>query len=163
MSAEKYRRARGAKPANKQTLGAYHQFPCGCAGVLPISRTANKFVFCSNDFSHRHHGSGFGCRVRQILYGSRRDALRGGYTPIAPNTPHEVIRRLMDKETCELCGEPLVWGFKRGQTPHLHHNHVTGEIHGFVHARCNIWAMEKEIRRLKKIIQVLLLSENHQP
>jgi hypothetical protein len=56
---------------------------------------------------------------------------------------------MMEEPNCERCGEALKWEFGVGKTPHLHHNHETGEIYGFTHPVCNPQAMEQEIERLR--------------
>jgi hypothetical protein len=69
------------------------------------------------------------------------------------DTPHAEIRKLMEEPNCERCGEPLSWEFGAGKTPHLHHNHITGEIYGFTHPVCNAEALEKEIDRLRELLK----------
>jgi hypothetical protein len=61
----------------------------------------------------------------------------------------------MDKKLCWRCKQPLEWAFTVGKTPHLHHNHKTGEIYGFTHPRCNPNALEHEIDELKQRIAEL--------
>jgi hypothetical protein len=68
-------------------------------------------------------------------------------------TPHSVIRAMMEEPNCVLCSLPLTWEFGMGKTPHLHHNHVTGEIYGFTHARCNAHDLMREIDRLRDQIK----------
>lgn len=136
---------RGMKPRNYQKPGSTHTFPCGCSGVLP-ERPED-----ANKFATRATGTGaFGCRAASIIYGSQASARRDGNKPIPLDTPHSVIRKLMNEPNCERCGEPLVWNFAPGKkAPHLHHNHDTGEIYGFTHPVCNPRALEREIARLR--------------
>lgn len=140
--------AKGSPPENYQNQGQAHTFGvCGCSGILPIESQSNKFA--------KGSGGGFGCRVSHILCASRNDARKRQYSPINPNIPHAAIRRLMDEPNCERCGEPLKWEFGVGKTPHLHHNHETGEPIGFTHPVCNPRAMENEIDRLRAEIKRL--------
>lgn len=139
------RRLTRAKKLNRQMPGGYHIFPCGCEGILPEWGKDNAFA--------RFQSNAFGCRVSRILQGSVNDARRRNYTPVDRSTPHAIIRKLMEKPECERCGEPLVWEISPGKTPHLHHNHFTGEMYGFTHAHCNPAAMEKEINRLKRELE----------
>jgi hypothetical protein len=67
---------------------------------------------------------------------------------------------MMAEPNCERCGEPLVWEFGLGKTPHLHHNHETGEPIGFTHPVCNPRAMEDEIDRLKAVVKKLKSRES---
>src|SRR5271156_3516059 len=137
----------GCTKRRRQTPGQRHEFPCGCSGTLPEKRgQSNQFAVASR------HGS-WSCRVLSILNSSQKLARDFGYAPIDPNTSHSVIRKLMEEPNCERCQQPLSWELGAGKTPHLHHDHESGEIFGFTHPRCNPQAMEIEIERLK--------NENH--
>jgi hypothetical protein len=129
----------GHEPLNVQTPGAMHTFPCGCSGVLPEQRGQ------SNQLA-RWVSKTWGCRVQTILAQNNILAQQHGYTPI---DPHSVIRKLMEEPNCVCCGEPLAWEFGYGKTPHLDHDHETGEIRGFAHARCNPRALELTNERLR--------------
>jgi hypothetical protein len=143
----RYNQKRGNhQPRNFQRLGHTHTFPCGCSGRLP------KVLGQSNKFAFSLGRSGYRCRVASIINGSRASAAKYGFTSIALDTPHIVIRKMMDDPICERCGEPLTWEIGFGKTPHLHHNHETGEIYGFTHPVCNPQALEREIERLKKLL-----------
>jgi hypothetical protein len=133
----------GWKPRNVQHIGQTHRCPCGCSGVLPKTLgNANQFVLTV--------GGRFICRVSQILNNSQGASKRDGYQPIPLDTPHSIVRKMMAEPNCERCGEPLSWEFGLGKTPHLHHDHETGEPLGFTHPVCNPNAMEDEIDRLRK-------------
>lgn len=41
---------------------------------------------------------------------------------------------MQNSKTCVLCGAVLDWSQK---SPHLHHDHETGQVHGFAHQLCN--------------------------
>ena len=143
----------GRKSINTQRPRKKHAFPCGCSGYLTAFGGANKF-------SINHGTRNFGCRVSYMLLGSRKAAKLHGYTPIDPKTPHLVIRKMMEEKNCERCNEPLKWEFGYGKTPHLHHDHDTGEIYGFTHPWCNPRALQREIDILKKENRKLLLQVN---
>jgi hypothetical protein len=136
-------RAFGFKARNSQKPEEQHTFPvCGCTGILPPTQQSNMFAKIS---SHKGHA----CRVACILSQSRIYAARDGYTPIARDTPHSVIRKLMEEPNCWRCNQPLNWDeLGNGKTPHLHHNHVTGEIYGFTCPTCNPGAEEAAYDRL---------------
>lgn len=141
-----------ANHRSRQHLGERHTFPCGCSGLLP------QFGEPQNQFAKKlGTEASYSCRVYVIISRSVYDAKRRGHQPIPANTSHAEIRRLMNEPNCERCGKPLVWEFGIGKTPHLHHNHETGEIYGFTHARCNPHAMEQEIERLRHILAGRLL------
>jgi len=148
-----WRRLRnGGAPKNYQKPGELHTFPCGCTGILPQRGAANLLAKTSSK-------GAFMCRISIILLHS--SARRGlAYRPVPLNTSHSVIRKMMAEPNCERCGEPLVWEFGLGKTPHLHHNHETGEPIGFTHPVCNPRAMEDEIDRLKAVVKKLKSRES---
>jgi hypothetical protein len=131
------------EPKNIQIPGAVHTFSCGCSEVLPEKRgQSNKFALWST--------RGWACRVTRILDGSVQAARKYGHQPIDPTLSHSVIRKMMEEPNCERCQQPRSWDdLGAGQTPHLHHDHKSGEIFGFTHPHCNPRAMEIEIDRLK--------------
>jgi hypothetical protein len=132
----------GHEPRNYQHPEGPHTFPCGCAGILPRRGDVNKFAIRREKY--------FVCRVLKIVQSSTDDAKYYGYKSIDPNTPHEIIRKLMEEPNCERCQQPLSWKeFGKGKTPHLHHDHESGEILGFTHPRCNPRAVQHEMDRLK--------------
>lgn len=134
------RRKKGISARNIQHPGERHTFPCGCSGVLPELGLSNSFA--------QKQGHSFVCRVRTILNKSVTESRAGRYSPIDPETPHAVIREMMTKADCVLCHEPLTWELGKGKTPHLHHDHETGEPYGFTHSACNPKALQKEVTRL---------------
>ncbi len=154
-STEISRERRGSKPKIYQIPGEVYTFPCGCFGVLPRYRgESNQF----GRWNSRLIGfSTWACRADNILQSSRRTAKKRGYEAISLSTPHTVIRQMMEVVNCVLCGQQLDWSvFGRGTTPHLHHDHITGEIHGFAHPKCNplalqrhVWALEAKIFQLE--------------
>jgi hypothetical protein len=147
------RQLHGRLPRNLQVPGKEHTFPCGCTGVLPNRRgDSNPFAKWMN--------KAWQCRVSGILTASRRGAELYGHTPIDSNTSHVVIRKLMDEPNCERCRETLKWDLGMGKTPHLHHDHESGEILGFTHPVCNPRAMEDEIEHLRKQIKKLQQIQN---
>lgn len=152
---EDARQRRKCKPRNYQKPGKKHRFLCGCEGLLPRQRGQ------SNLFA-RGMGKNWYCRISAILQASNALARRKNYAPIDLQTPHIYIRELMKESYCKLCKQPLKWVFGHGKTPHLHHNHVTGKIYGFVHNLCNLNALEKivdnlnaEVTALKNEIRIL--------
>lgn len=120
-------------------------YRCGCSVILPRRGKSDQFSIWS--------GHGFRCRIREILQRSTRHAERLGYKPINPDTPHTIIREMM-QENCVLCGERLKWEFGPGKTPHLHHDHDTGEAVGFTHNRCNPNALENRVKKLAIELEV---------
>jgi len=143
-----YRNKYNMAPKNWQTPGSFHCFPCGCSGILPQRGESNKFA---KDMFKKVAR----CRVGFILMLSQHHAKENGCAPIDSQTPHSVIRKLMEEENCCRCHQPLVWAFGNGKTPHLHHNHESGGIYGFTHPRCNPRALEHEINDLRHENEVL--------
>jgi hypothetical protein len=124
------RKRHGFKPLNSQVLGLYHTFPCGCSGVLPKILRSNAFATIA--------GRSFGCRVSRMLHTSQDKARIEGYKGANRSTPHQIIRNMM-KEPCIYCGQGLDWSdLGYTTTPHLDHDHFTGEIRGFAHPLCNL-------------------------
>lgn len=143
----------GHQPAIRQVLGEPFAFPCGCAGVLPKQLgIPTKFVKPVKISGVENR---FECRVFRILMSSKHQAEKLGFAPIPYETPHTIIRALMEDPNCERCGKPLAWEFGRCKTPHLHHDHGTGEIYGFTHPICNPRAMQIEIERLRTENRIL--------
>jgi hypothetical protein len=140
-----YNRKRlGQKPRIIQTAGRAFTFPCGCTGIFPKRGESNAFA--------RWVANNWHCRAALLLRGSRTASRKWGYKPINLKTPHSAIRKLMGHKNCVCCGEPLRWVFGKGTTPHLHHNHKTGEMYGFAHPKCNPLALERENERLREEI-----------
>jgi hypothetical protein len=105
---------------------------------------SNQFAFSPNKML-----KWFCCRVSTILTHSSVKAKKHGYAPIPSDTQHAVIRKMMD-EPCWFCGGWLPWVLGQSTTPHLHHDHKTGEPLGFAHPRCHTAARSGEIDRLKR-------------
>jgi hypothetical protein len=144
------RRKNGQRPRIVPNAGNSYTFSCGCSGVLPSTRgKSNKFA--------RWNSHTWTCRVKGILQASVNAAAasRDGYVSINPKTPHSVIRELMKADSCWRCKRPLKWSLGMGKTPHLHHNHWTGELYGFTHSRCNPKALEHENDELRERIREL--------
>lgn len=138
------------KPQNHQIAETMHTFPCGCTGLLPKHNQSSVFA-CA------YPKLGFMCRITSILINSAKTARRGGYKPIPQNTSHQSIRMMMTNPNCVQCGLPLSWSHLAiASTPHLHHNHKTGEIYGFTHPRCNPRALEQENDRLRTQLKTVL-------
>jgi hypothetical protein len=130
----------------------HYVFKCGCSGILPARTNSNKFA---TSCAEKTRLSTFKCRVTSILTSSALSAKRDGGLPIPADTPHSLIRKMMDNLNCWLCHQLLVWEFGLGKTPHLHHNHQTGEPLGFTCARCNPNALESEVIRQRMEIAQL--------
>jgi hypothetical protein len=138
------RRRCGHRPRIVQRVGKFHEFWCGCSGVL--QKLPNKFA------TYAPSNGYFSCRIAHILSVSSHVAAKRGFAPMQ-QTSHSVIRKMTEQPNCELCGESLKWEFGQGKTPHLHHDHETGEIYGFTHPQCNPRALEDEIDRLRKLLK----------
>jgi hypothetical protein len=146
-----HRKKYGYSPMNYQIPKERYIFLCGCSGVLPIRGQSNQFAKWNSGF--------WVCRVSQIIMGSQKNARHRGHTPISKDVNHATIRKLMKDKNCERCGQLMSWNeLGWGKTPHLHHNHETGELYGFTHPICNPQALEQEIDRLKKEIKELKTS-----
>jgi len=96
-----------------------------------------------------NNNSYWGCRISGILAQDQVRAKKRGYAPMRQDVPHSQIRRMME-ELCVHCGEPLDWErLGVGKTPHLDHDHETGEVNGFSHSSCNPRALKNMIEKLK--------------
>ncbi len=146
----KTRKRKGSNPQTYQIADSPFTFSCGCSGVLPHLGKSNLLAKAMSRTRDE-----WACRVATILKASRFNGEKQGYKSIDPNTPHSVIRTLMNEENCALCRKPLEWKFGAGLTPHLHHDHASGEIFGFAHVKCNPKAEAKEILRLKSEVKKL--------
>jgi hypothetical protein len=137
-------RANGQEPRKWQEAGKPYRFSrCGCEGTLPKRRgESSQFAIWQFD--------GWICRASRILVGNQAEAKEQGYKPIDINTPHAIIRNLMRVEKCVLCGALLKWELGPGKTPHLHHDHDSGEMLGFAHSRCNPFGLKMENLRLRR-------------
>lgn len=144
----RYRIENGGKPKNYQSPGKYHKFPCGCSGILPKEKRK------SNIFAVWNSGN-WACRILMCINQSRGDAKVGKHQPINPDILHSAIRKMMRCAFCWRCHKPMKWKLQAGKTPHLHHDHTTGEVYGFTHPHCNPRALENEIDELKKEIMKL--------
>jgi hypothetical protein len=129
-------------------------FSCGCSGILPSKGKSNKFA--------RHSSKGFTCRVAGTLAKGTVEAQKRGFKFNA-DVPHSVIREMMEKD-CWRCHGALDWSvMSNGTTPHLHHNHESGEILGFTHPNCNPRLLEMNNDELKhELAEVETIAENPQ-
>lgn len=90
--------------------------------------------FCEHN-KHRSH-----CRIcrpigwaKGCLSVFKGSAKRRGYTP--PNiTAENFVKLMLKSKRCFGCDSRLDW---ENTSPHLHHNHATGEVLGFCHSLCN--------------------------
>lgn len=141
-STKRNRQRRGCKELKRQYPETTYTFPCGCSGILPRRGESNKFA--------RSTSRAFVCRVSGLLARSKDAGLTYQYKPIPSDTPHSVIRRMMDKSACVICGQLLDWENlgREKRAPHLHHNHTTGEPIGFAHDHCNPSAEKQESLQL---------------
>jgi len=70
--------------------------------------------------------------------------------PVDSNTSHALIWEMADKP-CVHCGDSLDWTqLGIGKTPHLDHDHETGEVNGFSHPSCKPLARKNRIEKLEK-------------
>jgi hypothetical protein len=53
----------------------------------------------------------------------------------APNISALEILQLSKAKSCFACSKTLNWNL---ESPHLHHNHETGHVGGFIHRNCNL-------------------------
>ncbi len=131
------------KSRKYQREGQYYVFPCKCAGILPEKKKSSVFAAWNGDSNHV-------CRIIRILGNSRDNAKKGGFSSIDLDTSHSVIRSMMGLP-CVYCNKSLDWSkLEAGKTPHLDHDHETGEINGFAHPKCNYLALYKDLVKLRK-------------
>lgn len=147
------RRNKGVLPPLRQVPGKLWAFSCGCKTILPPRGGQSKFARW--DGSPKHNTFAHYCRAAMIIRANTKDAARRGYTAVDQNTQHSIIYDLMNEKNCCRCHQPLIWEFGIAKTPHLHHDHKTGEIFGFTHPKCNPKAMEDEIKELRAEVREL--------
>jgi hypothetical protein len=146
---------------NKRRLGKFIQhpntefrFPCGHKGILPDFGCGNDFArwhkvskprggywccqACSDNYYRGVGPEGLLTWAKMIIHGGKRQARLGGYKPLKI-TPEELISLRVKAKFCsDGCGEELKWCTDgRFKNPHLHHDHMTGEVYGFVTKKCN--------------------------
>jgi len=132
------------------------RFPCGHSVVLPARGKSNPFVYWCANRTYKHGGTWrCGICIRQHMQtrraGSGPDGLTGwaiillrslkyhsqmgGYA--APKISIAGLVRLRKySRRCALTGRPLDWS--QSPLPHLHHDHKTGEVIGFVCRLANV-------------------------
>lgn len=131
------------------------KFPCGHRTRLPLLGRSTRLAYWCRNPKYARHGT-WRCgicireniRLRQKGLGS--DGLRGWATILLRSlnyhaekgkytAPHISIDQLVDlrvqSKTCALTGRPLKWS--GAKLPHLHHNHATGMVIGFVCSLAN--------------------------
>ncbi len=131
-------------------------FSCGHRGILPELGVGNDFVrwhkhsrphvhggywcckTCSNDYHRGISSSGLYGWAKSIINASRKQAKLRGHEMVKISPEELIILRLNSIYCSDGCGQKLLWctdgSFKN---PHLHHNHKTGEVYGFVTKVCN--------------------------
>jgi hypothetical protein len=101
-------------------------------------RKCNTNNYCEHS-KHRTHCmicSPLSAAVARLCV-SRADAKRGGFVP--PNiSASKLVSLVQASKRCFGCNGLLDWNNKESRRrPHLHHDHITGEVHGFCHPTCN--------------------------
>lgn len=136
------------KPREFQYVGKKHIFPCGCSGLL--SDTSNAFA-CRTQTGVKS----WMCRISSIIGSINKCSKKLKFQGIDSDISHNIIRKMMALP-CFYCNGPLNWSdLGANKTPHLDHDHKTGEIRGFAHARCNFHTFKETTDRLKKKLQKL--------
>lgn len=113
---------------------------CCNASICPHKRSRYDCRKCGGTSLCAHDKRRHSCwecspltRIQGLLSASKSSAKTRGYKP--PHiTAQEYLNLLRSSKVCAACGEPLNADSRR---PHLHHNHDTGEVLGFVHSFCN--------------------------
>jgi hypothetical protein len=151
------------------------KFPCGhCARLPLLGRSTRLAYWCSNPKYARRGTWRCGICIREHIRlrqkGLGSDGLRGWATILLRSlnyhaekgrytAPHISIDRLVDlriqSKTCALTGRPLKWS--DATLPHLHHNHVTGVVVGFVCGLAN--KAEGMLARLTKQERASLIQK----
>jgi hypothetical protein len=139
-----------------QSPGKKYCFPCGHAGIFPELGFNNDFVRWRKHSRPHSHGGYWVCKVcgynyrhgtgltgmsgwaKSLISTSRKEAQLDGYQ-MAKITPEELAVLRKNAAYCaDGCGQKLKWCTDGSfRNPHLHHNHKTGEVYGFVTKYCN--------------------------
>src|SRR5271165_6212122 len=112
---------------------------CDGGGVCLHNKQKQHCKDCGTMFYCKHKSSRnhcFKCSPRRwasgILRSARKSAKLRQHEP--PNiSTEDLIKLFEDFKNCWLCGGD----FKSRVSPHLHHSHETGKVHGFCHPLCN--------------------------
>jgi recombination endonuclease VII len=145
-----------------QRSGEPFTFRCGHSGIFPNLGEGNDVAMWSKNRSNSRGGY-WACRVcnrdrcRSRVRGSGPQGLQGwakalfppsmdhahkrGYKSPQISPEKLVVLRETSKYCLDNCGQKLKWRteYTEGRfiNPHLHHDHKTGEVYGFVTPHCN--------------------------
>jgi len=138
-----------------QHPGEEFLFSCGHKGVLPELGIGNDFAIWSKQ-PNRLRGGSWYCRACQVaqVRGAGSSGLRGwakhilltlrrvakihGYTEAKIAIDELVSLRLGSLYCSDGCGQKLKWCIDGSfRNPHLHHDHKTGQVYGFITMNCN--------------------------
>lgn len=138
-----------------QYPGRAFTFPCGHRTKLPDVGASDQSAYRCKNKGYTRHGT-WRCaicvrkKIKQRQRGRGSDglhgwakillrslnyhALKGDY--IAPRISiSQLVNLRINSSKCALTGRPLNWA--KVPLPHLHHNHRTGEVVGFVCSEAN--------------------------
>lgn len=138
-----------------QKPGTSFTFPCNHRAILPALGISSRYAYwCKNPQYARKGTWRCGICMRQQIHlrqkGLGADGLIGWATILLRSlryhaetgkytAPHVSVQQLVElrlrSSKCALTDKPLDWEATR--LPHLHHNHETGEVIGFVCEHAN--------------------------
>ncbi len=148
----------------KQQPNKEIKFPCGHSGILPKLGFSNDCAKWVKDSACKRGGiwiciicARFAAKESSLLYCrgrgpvaglfgwagniirvSCRRAQKSGYEPANITLEKLIELRKNAIYCCDGCGQKLIWDKVNTKNPHLHHNHKTGEVYGFVTPQCNL-------------------------
>lgn len=147
---------------------------CGSFGALPQNGTSDSLWLWVNDSKKYSAGGSHRCRKccnsyarfrinrNPLAWAKRRLAVatdgarKFGYHP-PTITPETLVQLIEESKTCYFCSQPLDWeSNEKSRRPHLHHDHVTGNVLGFSHPHCNV--IEGWISRMSVAARTSLLK-----
>ena len=127
----------------KHKKDKYMCLECNGGGICKHKKQRHVCIICKGASVCNHGKLRNTCKIcrplshaKTVLRWARRCCKKFGYA--TPDITPEGLVNLYNVSThCVGCGGPLNWGHDNRHQPHLHHNHVTGEVLGFCHALCN--------------------------
>ena len=126
-------------------------------GICEHNRHRDNCKQCNGKQTCLHSSNRAGCKqckplgwAKKMVYYSKKTARKYGYKP-AQITPEKLLALYDSSDVCVICNEQ----FDADITPHLHHDHDTGKVHGYAHGMCNKAEGQFGVLTLKQQVKFL--------